>query len=144
MTEQELNTVDVLNDLYAAETGSILPRLPELSLHASWGMAEEAELVRRLGEQSQEHRRRLIREIEAAGGSVRPASGSIEAASLHYVSFEAVRPRVIRALEQLRQVYAHAAARTPLTPAATALITRHTADCAHAVENLQPTTPART
>jgi hypothetical protein len=142
MTEQELNTVDVLNDLYAAETGSILPRLPELSLHASSGVAHQVELVRQIGEQSLEHRRRLIREIESTGGSVRPASGSIDAASLHYVAFEAVLPRIIRAVEHLKQTYT-AAARTPLTPAAASLIAQLAGDYAQALENLHATPRAR-
>lgn len=122
MNPQQLQSAEILNQLFATDCGSLLARVPELSLFASSETCGALELLNKAAEQSREHREWLIQAIDAAGAPLRPACLDPRTASLHYTSADAMVPRVCSSLEKLVQVYDEASRRKTLTQPAAELI----------------------
>lgn len=124
MTEQESNSVEILNKLHAAEMQSILCRLPGLGAFVPGTGLKQHEAVQRACSMSGEHRAWLVEAIERMGGAVWPATMDPRTASLHYVSIGSLLPQVRTSVNGLAALYAEAGKRGPLTAGAAALISR--------------------
>lgn len=121
--KEQLQTIEILNQLYAIERGSIAARIPELSLFAGGRQYDQLQLLQQIAADSAEHRNWLIAAIDACDGDLRPASLDPRTASLHYVSVDAILPRAAAGLQRLVAAYSEAS-RIPLTPAAAELVER--------------------
>ncbi len=134
MTDEQRHSADVLNRLFVAEAGCLARRLPELRVDLAHASADQVMLVERLACMGQEHLEWLATAIEDSGGVVAPAPINTHTSSLHYLSVEALLPRVEKSLDMLVAEYADAARQKPLTLAAAELIdrirARHEADLA--------------
>jgi len=127
MTEDEQRTAELLNELYAAQSRSLLPRLAEAHVFVSGACAEDLEHVRRMIAEEGEHRAWLAEAIGQAAGSVYPVWADPATGHLHYLALPALLPRVLGNMEQLARLYSEAPARCQgLLPEAADLITRIT------------------
>lgn len=116
--------IDVLNDLLAAESANLLPRLAESSAFVSWASADDVEGVNRMAAEEREHVEWLVEQILDLRGSPGPRIGSIDAASLHYVELHRLLPRVEHGEAALLRRYEAAAGLLAAAPPAAALVAR--------------------
>lgn len=110
MPDNQTHSVEILNELYAAEKRSLLPRLAECGMFVSKASARELELVRQMLTEEREHLHWLVDTIEKCRGSVRPAGADINTANLHYLDLHAVMPQVLAGEESLSRACAQALA----------------------------------
>ena len=87
-----LNLSKSLDDLCHAEQRSMLPRLQESTVFVSWASADEAEAVREMVEQEQEHIAWLVEMISALGESPTPCTADVRTTSIHYLQLDAIMP----------------------------------------------------
>jgi hypothetical protein len=129
--ERQEHTLDWLDQLYAAERKSLLPRLAEMGVFVEGAAAHEMEEVRRMVAEQARHAEWLADAAERSGGGLAPACADMGTAGLHYCDLRVLLPAVIANLEQLIAKYGQAMdERTRLTsPAAEAIAriyNRHT------------------
>lgn len=103
------HTMDVLNELYAAERRSLLPRLAELDAFVEWACAPEMEQVRRMMAEETAHVSWLAEAADCCDAVLFPAPPDASTASLHYADLRCLLPRVIDSVERLAQIYGRAA-----------------------------------
>lgn len=126
MTDFRESSIDLLNQLLAAETGGLLARLPELWPSLTGTRSSAARVVQRAAEESREHRAWLAEGICALGGAVWPVTMDPATAALHYCSLASLLPRIQQSLEALVHAYSEASAVRSLLPEAAELIARIT------------------
>ena len=129
MNEQQSRTLEVLNQLYAAERRSLLPRLAETGAFVSWASAGDMALVRTMVAQEQEHFAWLNEAADRCGGSLYPASLDVHTGHLHYLDVPALLPLVVRSVEDLVRAYKKAGKQPLALEAADVLfriLARHT------------------
>jgi hypothetical protein len=139
MNQQQARTIDVLNELYAAERRSLLPRLAETGSFVSWASAGEQELVRRMVADEYEHLEWLVDAMDCCCGVIYPAGPDVHIGHLHYLDLHAMLPLVTRSLENLVKVYQGAASQPLTAPAGevvSRILTRHQAHLEQ-IRNLQ-------
>ena len=113
MTDEETQTVDILNDLYAAERRSLLPRLTEMNNFLSWVSAADLEVIKGMIAEELEHEAWLIEIIEACGGSVYPVSADLATANLHFLELHTLLPQILDSVRFLADLYDRASATQP-------------------------------
>ncbi len=125
MSDAEPYTVEVLNRLFAAEGGNLLPRLMEIGVFVSAALAEELEQVQQMIAETAVHQGWLIEAIEDADGAVLPAGVDPGSSNLYYLALPAVLPRVIERLEEIVRLYREALKEPKrLTPKAFEVVSR--------------------
>lgn len=123
MIDDRESSVEVLNQLLAAETQSLLARLPELWPSLTGTRSAAARIVERAADQSREHRAWLAERICALGGVVWPVTMDPATAAFHYCSLASLLPRIQQSLEALVDAYLKASARSrSLLPEASELV----------------------
>lgn len=142
MSHEQIHTIDVLNQLYAAEMQGVLPRLTDLQISASPGNAAQALPLRRVAAQSLEHREWLVEALDAADGALWPASMDVSTAMLHYLSVRTILPMVIHDIERRLEAYDRAAQSRPLLPEAVGAISRISRRYSDTLAQLRSLAPA--
>jgi hypothetical protein len=118
-------TIETLNQLYAAEQRSLLPRLAEMGVFVEWADARQMEAVRRMINDGMRHQLWLTEAIDAAGGAVYPSSADPASAGLHYTDLRVLLPKVVENVRGLIDVYELALqSDRPLTSEAATAVTR--------------------
>lgn len=97
----DVEAIDILNDLLAAEQRSLLARLAEAQPFLSWAGADQAPILRQLVADQLDHQRRLTETIDALGGVPRIPTGDISSAGAHYIDIHHLLPKL---LEDLRSM----------------------------------------
>ena len=121
-----LNLSKSLDNLSHAEQRSMLPRLQESTVFVSWASADEAEAVREMVAQEQEHIAWLVGMISDLGESPTPCTADVRTTSIHYLQLDAIMPRVTQNKKNLVARYEQAAAAVSSDEAASALVGRIT------------------
>lgn len=105
-----LDVIDILNDLLAEETRSLLPRLHESTVFVSWPSADEQSAVARMIAEQREHPAWLVAAMMELGGSPGPVLPDIRSANFHFVELSSVLRRILAEERRLLRVYESAAA----------------------------------
>ncbi len=88
-------TIDILNELLAAEQTSIVERLLASTVFVSWASADEYPLVQRMTREVGEHCEWLGQLILDLRGGLHPRANDPASADLHYQELGSLLPRVI-------------------------------------------------
>lgn len=122
MTSNEI--VDILNTLLVAEQASAVERLLESTVFVSWASADEYPVVKRIAREDEQHCEWLVDLIDAHRGAVRPRSGDVRSADMHFQELDYLLPRVIENEKAILRKYEVAAGRLGPAPDAAALINK--------------------
>lgn len=137
MPEQNADTVEILNRLFAEERRSLLPRLAECSPFVAWAEAAELTMLERMICEEQEHLAWLAEAIEQAGGAIQPVSPDATTSNLHYVNLSAAIPRVIAGVERVAALCAESLSKPGISGESAALISRIGQRHQHHLEQLK-------
>ncbi|NOT00058.1 MAG: hypothetical protein HOP29_05480 [Phycisphaerales bacterium] len=107
---ETLDVIDVLNDLLAEETRSLLPRLHESIVFVSWPSADEQSAVARMIAEQREHPAWLVAAMNDLGGNPVPALPDIRSTNFHFVELSSVLPRILAEERRLLRAYESAGA----------------------------------
>lgn len=105
MNEPQSRTIDVLNQLFAAERRSLLPRLVGAGAFVSWASAGDMALVRKMVAEEHEHLAWLVEAMDRCCGVLYPAGPDVHTGHLHYLDLHALMPRIVESLERLIHLY---------------------------------------
>ena len=119
-----LNLSNSLDDLCHAEQRSLLPRLQESTVFVSWASADEAEAVREMVAQEQEHIAWLVGMISDLGESPTPCTADVRTTSIHYVGLDYLMPLVIASKSKLIEFYEQGGAAVSANSEASALVAK--------------------
>jgi hypothetical protein len=118
-------TIDVVQELLAAEQASIVLRLAESTVFISPLSTRQASAIRRIAADITEHSASLVDLLTSAGRSPGPRIAYLNTADLHFQEISAALPRVAADLTHLTHLCERAAQRTT-DPAVAAVIARMT------------------
>ncbi len=107
----EAMTIDVLNELLAAERSAPAKRLIESTVFVSRAASGDIFVLRRMGVQSQEHAAWLTELILQLGGSPGLRVGDVMSAGLHFLELRSAMPYLLTQSEELVRKYHAASAR---------------------------------
>lgn len=116
--------INILNDLLAAESRSLLPRLGESIVFVSAASAQEQRQVERMTDAGREHLAWLIDAMRNLGGEPFPVHADIHTGDIHFLELHHVLPRVLKAEEQLLTAFESAAADLGSTALAASAVAR--------------------
>lgn len=120
------SVTDILNDLLAYESRSMLPRLGESTVFFSWASADDQRIVSSMAEEGTEHRAWLVQAIRDLGGEPFPVLADIHSTNLHYLDLSSVLPRTLQDGQHLLTLYESAAAQVGSNARAVSVIARIT------------------
>lgn len=142
-----LDLTKTLDDLCHAEHRSLSPRLCESTVFVSWASAEEADAVRDIVTEEQEHLGWLVAMISDLGESPTPCTADLHTANIHYLELNAMTPRLIQNKKNLITTYEQASVLVSSDSAASELVARiaerhktHLARLEQRANNLHTTT----
>lgn len=110
--------IEVLNELLAAESASLLPRLGQSEIFVSWATADDLDDVQRILAEDQEHQSWLVEAINNAGGDPLPVLADINTTNLHFLELGFVLPKALEDRRRLLRFYESAASQVASNPAA--------------------------
>ncbi len=132
--------IDVLNELLAAESASLLPRLGESEIFISWASADDVDDVQCMLAEDREHQSWLVDAILNAGGEPLPALADINSTNLHFLELGFVLPRVFEDRRTLSGYYESASSVVASHPAASEIVGRIAGRIRKHVEKLEKLT----
>lgn len=123
MTDRR-QVIEILNELLRQERSSLVSHLLNSTLFVSGGTTDQADVLRTLVTEIQEHESWLAEAIGSLHGGVAPSCGDLRAAELHYQEVHFVLPLVIE--NEGRIIRRYEAALKPLAgePVAAAVASR--------------------
>lgn len=114
--------IDVLNELLAAESLSLLPRLRESTVFVSWASADDQQIVDRMIDGGREHQAWLIGVIRDLGGEPLPVRPDIHSGDIHFLELHYLLPRTLETERRLLTTYESAVHQaSEVTPAASVI-----------------------
>ncbi len=116
--------IEVLNELLAAESASLLPRLRESRVFVSWASADEVDDVQRILDEDQEHQGWIVEAINRAGGYPLPVRADINTTNLHYIELGFLLPRVLADRRKLLSYYESASGQVASHEASSEVVSR--------------------
>jgi len=123
MNQQQSRTIDILNQLYAAECRSLLPWLAKTGVFVSWATAADVAVLRQMVEEEREHLAWLVEALDRCHGTLYPVGPDPHTGHLNYLDLQTLLPRVVHSVETLIKVYQEAG-RQPLADAAIEIVNR--------------------
>ncbi len=102
----------LLEELYTAERGHLLLRVPEIAAYADRRQAVHLRTVRQMAREAREHLDWLAEAAEACGAGLPPAPAQAGTGHLHYLELRTLLPRLIEGTSRLLQRYRECAAIT--------------------------------
>ena len=121
-------TIDIVQELLAAEQASVVLRLAESTVFVSPLSAPQALAVRRIASEINEHSAWLVDLLTHAGQSPGPRIGDLSSADLHFQEVSYALPRVTADVEHLTRLCERAAQRSTdptLAPVVARMTQRH-------------------
>jgi len=91
----DTQTIDALNEMLAAEYGSLIHRLAEASPNVTWPAAGDGALAQEMLEDVHRHQRSLVEMILKLRGSPVSPRYPTETGSVHYLNLSYLMPQVI-------------------------------------------------
>ena len=119
-----LDLTKTLDDLCHAEQRSLSPRLRESTVFVSWASADEADAVREMVAEEQEHLEWLVAMISDLGESPTPCTADVHTANIHYLELDAMTPRLIQNKKDLITAYEQASVAVSSDSTASELVAR--------------------
>lgn len=116
--------VDVLDELLAAESRSLVRHLDSSTVFISWASADDAEAIRAMVVEDAQHADLLTKTILELNGSPSPLGYDAAAAGMHYVELHTLLPQVVAGEELLVARYEDAVGRVADEPAAADVVAR--------------------
>lgn len=129
-------TVQALEELLRAETGSLTAHLGDADLYLGWESGVDLQLFAQLLEDEHRHQVRLSEAILQLGGVPRAAPPDARLARLHYVDVGYVLPLLIEDKRRLIALYDQAAPHVAEEPMAAAVVARNRAGHAAHLQRL--------
>ena len=116
--------VDVLDELLAAESRSLIRHLDSSTVFISWASADDAEAVRAMVVEDAQHAELLTRTILDLEGNPSPLGYDPIAAGMHYLELHTLLPQVVAGEESLVARYEDVIGSVADEPAAAEVVAR--------------------
>ena len=130
-------TIDIVQELLAAEQASIALRLAESTLFVAPPSAAEASALGRIAGEINEHSAWLVDVLARAGRSPGPRIRNLSTADLHFQEISFALPRLTADLTRLAHLCERAATEVASDQAVTAVVARMTERHRKHVETLE-------
>lgn len=128
---------DVLDDLLAAESCSLIGHLDSSTVFVSWASAEDADAIRAMVAEDAQHAELLTRTILELDASPSPLGRDPVAAGMHYLELHTLLPQVVAGEEQLLARYEDAVEKVADEVAASSVVARLLASHRSRVDRLR-------
>lgn len=116
--------VDVLDELLAAESRSLIRHLDSSTVFVSWASADDAAAVQAMVVEDRQHADLLTRTIQELNGDPSPLGYDAAAAGVHYLELHTLLPQVVAGEEALAARFEDAVARVADEPRAAEVVAR--------------------
>lgn len=110
MTEAAHDTIEILNELLAAETAGLIARLRTASPFVDWTGTEENEVVGRILRDQARNAEILTQEILRLEGAPEPSLPDTTTADLHYLDLAFLLPKILDSQRKIVDLYQSALA----------------------------------
>ena len=116
--------VDILDELLAAESRSLIRHLGSLNVFISWASADDAEAVQAMVVEDAQHADLLTKTILELNGNPSPLGYDPAAAGMHYLELHTLLPQVVAGEELLVARYEDSVGTVADEPAAAEVVAR--------------------